>query len=99
MILYGILASHGRCLRLLPDKHMVRTTIELVQNQSFILTIGDSKESRICHLKNGVSQGSVWVLFFNLFIYTSASALHNLLKFYLRRQSSIVALLCKLKGL
>ena len=32
--LYGILAC---CLRLLPDKHMVKMIIEIVQNQSFTL--------------------------------------------------------------
>ena len=33
--------------RLLPDKHMVRMIMELVQNQSFTLTTGDSKQNRL----------------------------------------------------
>ena len=33
-------------LRLLPDKHMVRMIVKLVRNRSFILTTGDSKQSR-----------------------------------------------------
>ena len=36
-----------KLLRLLPAKHMVKTIIELVRNQSFILTTGDSKQSRL----------------------------------------------------
>ena len=48
-----------KLLRLLPDKHMVRMIMELVQNQSFTLTTGDSKQSRLRCLKNGVPQGSV----------------------------------------
>ena len=48
-----------KLLRLLPDKHMVRIIMELVRNRSFILTTGDSKQSRLRRLKNGVPQGSV----------------------------------------
>ena len=46
-------------LRLFPDKHMVKMIMELVRNRSFTLTTGDSKQSRLCRLKNGVPQGSV----------------------------------------
>ena len=35
-----------KLLRLLPDKHMVRMIMELVQNRSFTLTTGNSKRSR-----------------------------------------------------
>ena len=44
--------------------------MELVQNRSFTLTTGDSKQSRLRHLKNGVLQGSVLaLLLFNIFTY------------------------------
>ena len=47
-----------KLLRLLPDKHIVRMIMELVQNRSFTLTTGDSKQSRLRRLKNGIPQGS-----------------------------------------
>ena len=44
--------------------------MELVQNRSFTLTTGDSKQSRLRRLKNGVPQGSVLVtLLFNIYTY------------------------------
>ena len=59
-----------KLLRLLPDKHMVKMIMELVQNRSFTLTTGDSKQSRLHHLKNGVPQGSVLaLLLFNIYTY------------------------------
>ena len=74
MTLPGTVALPANCLRLLPDKHMVRMIMELTGNQSFNLTTGDSKQSRIRLLKNGVPQGSVLdLLLFNLFMFTSAS--------------------------
>ena len=49
---------------------MVRMIMELVQNQSFTLTTGDSKQSRLCRLKNGVPHGSVLAsLLFNIYTY------------------------------
>ena len=48
-----------KLLRLLQDKHMVKMIMELVRNRSFTLTTGDSKQSRLRRLKNGVPQESV----------------------------------------
>ena len=59
-----------KLLRLLPDKHMVKMIMELVRNRSFTLTTGDSKQSRLRRLINGVSQGSILApLLFNIYAY------------------------------
>ena len=78
MLLYFTLTIElcGKCflLRLLPDKHMVRMIMELVRNQSFALTTGDSKQSRLRRLKNGVPQRSVLAPFpFNIYTYDLSS--------------------------
>ena len=49
---------------------MVKMIMELVRNRSFTLTTGDSKQSRLSRLKNGISQGSVLApLLFNIYTY------------------------------
>ena len=46
-----------KLLRHLPDKHMVKMTMELIQNRNFILTTCDSNQSRLRRLKYGALQG------------------------------------------
>ena len=49
---------------------MVRMNMELVRNQSFTLTTGGSKQSRLRRLGNGVPQGSVLaILLFIIYTY------------------------------
>ena len=44
--------------------------VKLVRNRSFTLIIGDSKQSRLRRLRNGLAQGSVLVtLLFNIYTY------------------------------
>ena len=70
---YGITC---KLLRLLSDKHMVKMIMELVRNRSFTLTTGDSKQSRLRRLKNGIPQGSVLAsLLFNLYTYDLPSTI------------------------
>ena len=57
---------------------MVKMIMELVQNQSFTLTTGESKQSRLRHLKNGVPQGSVMgSLLFNIYTYDLPSMIFS----------------------
>ena len=63
-----------KLLKLLPDKHMVRMIMEFVRNRIFTLTTGDSKQSRLRHLKNGVPQRSVLApVLFNINTYNLPS--------------------------
>ena len=49
---------------------MVRMIMELVQNRSFTLTTGDSKQNRLRGLENDISQGSVLaLLLFSIYTY------------------------------
>ena len=55
---------------------MVKMIMELVRNRSFTLTTGDSKQSRLRCLKNGVPQGLVLAPFlFNIYIYDLPSTI------------------------
>ena len=64
----------SKLLRLLPDKHMVWMIMKLVRNRSFTLITGDSKQSRLRRLRNGLRQGSVLApSFFNIYTYDLSS--------------------------
>jgi len=69
---YDALCHRGltcKLLRLLPDRHMVCMTTEMVGNRSFTLTASNGKRNRLQCLKNGVLQGSVLVpLILNIYI-------------------------------
>ena len=59
-----------KLLRILPDKYMIRIIVKLVRNRSFTLTIGDSKQSRLRRLRNGLLQESVLApLVINIYTY------------------------------
>ena len=70
---YNIVWHRGltcKLLRLLPDNHMVRMIMELVRNGSFTLTTGDSKQSSLRRLRNGLPLGSALApLPFNIYTY------------------------------
>ena len=85
-----------KLLRLLPDKHMVTMITELVRNRSFTLTTGDSKQSRLRRLKNGVPQGSVLApLLFNIYTYDLPSMISKkYIDLYIELHKSLVCF-CK----
>ena len=63
-----------KLLRILPDKHMFQMTMELVPNRSFTLTTGDSKQSKLRHLRNNLAQESILApLLFNIYTYDLSS--------------------------
>ena len=58
-----------KMLQLIPNKHMVQFTRELITNRSFKLYVGKDS-SKTYTIKNGVPQGSVLALMlFNIYIY------------------------------
>ena len=58
-----------KLLELPPDKHIVRIIMKFVRNQSFTLTTGDSKQSRL-QRSVCISHGSVLAPFlFNIYTY------------------------------
>ena len=66
----------------LPNKHMVKMIMELVRNRSFILTISDSKQSRLRRLKNSVPQGLVMAPFlFKICMYNLPSMIFRKLAY------------------
>ena len=70
---YNIVLHHGltcRLQRFLPNKHMVRMILKLIQNRSFTLITGDSQRSRLRRLRNGVPYVSALAPFlFKIYIY------------------------------
>ena len=56
---------------------MVKMIMELVQNRSFTLTTGDSKQSRLCRLTKGVPQGFLAPLLFNIYTYDLPSMIYR----------------------
>ena len=58
-----------KLLLLLPDRHMVRITMEMVGNRSFTLTIRNGQRSRLRRFKNSVTHGSFLApLHFNIYM-------------------------------
>ena len=62
-----------KLLRFLLNKHVTRMILELVQNKSFTLTIGDGKPSRLRRLKNGIPQGLIVAPSFSISTHTTCS--------------------------
>ena len=71
-----------KLLRFLPDKHMVTMIMELVRNRHFILTVGDSKQSRISKASKAVPQRSVLAShLFNIYTFDFPSAISRKLPY------------------
>ena len=87
-----------KLLRLLPDKHMAKMIIELVRNRIFTLTTGDSNQSRLRRLRNGVPQGLVLApLLFNIYAYDLPSMISR--KFAYADDLALLHFSGNLKGL
>ena len=69
---------------------------ELVRNQRFTFTSGNSKQSKLRRLKNGVPQGSILASSVSTFMLTTYPP--DFQKVCLCRQSSIASLFWKLEG-
>ena len=54
------------------NKHMFRMIVELVQNRSFTLTAGDSKQSRLRRLKTAFFGDRFWLPFYSTSICTTS---------------------------
>ena len=77
---------------------MLKMIMELVRNRSFTLTTGDSKQSRLRRLENGVPQGSVLApLLFNIYTYDLPSMISR--KFAYADDLALLHFFWKLEGL
>ena len=68
---YDTVWHHGltcKLLRLLPDKHMVRMTMELVRNQSFTLLLVTASKAGYAILKTAFSRDWSWLPSYLTFI-------------------------------
>ena len=58
-----------KLLRTIPGRHLVRFIMNILSNRSFKLKTSTGQISRLCILKNGLSQGSTLLpILFNIYI-------------------------------